>query len=55
MEQKHLKTLKFSQKGSAYKYGARNGMVAIEINATRKHPNTFHWQNAKDILRISLE
>ena len=40
---------------NAYKYGAKNGMVAIEISATRKHTNTFHWQNGKDILRISIE
>lgn len=55
MKQKHLKNLKFSQKRSAYKYGARNGMVAIEISKTRKYPNALHWQDTIDILGISLE
>lgn len=44
-----------TRKEAHVKLGAREGVVAEEINTMKKKSSTLHWGNGKDALRASLE
>jgi hypothetical protein len=54
-ELKGLKHLQFAQKKSPCKIGAKKGVALEEISANKKKPNSLHWDNRKDTLRVSQE